>query len=70
MLQRRTETWDIRSWTKKQIKDKINGFFRRKKIEIEEIHIVPSLLEIKYYDMSDEENKVNGQLNPSKRSRL
>lgn len=66
-LQRRTETWDIRTWTVDQIRNQINGFFRRKEIAIEEIHVTPQTLEFRYFDKSDEEKTINKRINPSKR---
>jgi hypothetical protein len=61
-LQQRTESWDIRGWSLQQIKDKLNGIFRRKEIAIEEIHVTPQTLRIKYY-----EKESNEVVNPSKR---
>jgi hypothetical protein len=65
-LQRRTETWDIRTWTVDQIKNQINDFFRRKEIAIEEIHVTPHTLEFRYFD-KDDEKTMNKRVNPSKR---
>jgi hypothetical protein len=62
-LQKRTESWDIRGWSLKQIKDHVNGIFRRKEIAIEELHITPQTLEVRYYENPNE----NVKLNPSKR---
>jgi len=67
MLQRRTETWDIRTWTLDQIRNQINGFFKRKRIAIEEIHVTPQTLEIRYFDKSSEDKEMNERINPSKR---
>lgn len=66
-LQRRTETWDIRTWTVDQIRNQINGFFRRKEIAIEEIHVTPQTLEFRYFDKSNDEKMKNERVNPSKR---
>lgn len=66
-MQRRTETWDIRTWTIDQIRNQINGFFRRKEIAIEEIHVTPQTLEFRYFDKSNDEKMKNERVNPSKR---
>lgn len=62
-LQKRTESWDISGWSLQQVKDHVNGIFRRKEIAIEEIHITPGALEVHYYEKPNE----NIKLNPSKR---
>jgi hypothetical protein len=62
-LKRRTESWNIEGWTLKQIRDQLNGIFRRKEIAIEEIHVTPQILEVKYYDRAED----NKSVNPSKR---
>lgn len=67
MLQKRTESWDIRTWTLDQIRNQINGFFRRKEIAIEEIHVTPHTLEFRYFDKSNDEKTMNDRINPSKR---
>lgn len=66
-LQRQTESWDIRTWTLEQIRFQIDGFFNRKGISIEEIHVTPQTLELKYFSNYTEENKPNERINPSKR---
>lgn len=61
-LQKRTESWDINEWSLEQIQNKVNGIFKRTGIVIEEIHITPHTLEVRYFE------KPNDTINPSKRS--
>jgi hypothetical protein len=66
-LQERTESWNVKGWNLKQIRDKVNGFFRRKDIGIAEIHITSDIFEIKYYDLRQDKMNENKRVNPSKR---
>jgi hypothetical protein len=63
-LQKRTESWNITGWSLDKIRAKINGIFKRKRINIEQIHVTPQTLEVIYYEW-DESDK--DSLNPSKR---
>lgn len=60
-LQKRTESWSIKTWNVKQIQNKLSGLFRRKEIAIIEIHVTPEILEFSYYE------NYPPQINPSKR---
>lgn len=58
-MQQRTESWNIKNWSMAQIKEQVNKILDNKDCAIEEIHITPESLEVKYWDKTIS--------NPSKR---